>query len=114
MKRVLIGSVFIFFGSSAHAIECRADLPSHHTAHWTYRMLDGRKCWYEGKRMVSKTLLHWSVSNVSTKAASEPVTSGQNALAFGSEPSCCSRQFGDGQSFESRWQAIFGGSAGRP
>jgi hypothetical protein len=110
MKRVLMGCVFIFSVSSANAIECRADLPSHHTSHWTYRMLDGRKCWYEGKRMVSKALLHWSASNVSTKAPSEPVTSGQNALAFGSESS----QFGARQSFESRWQAIFGASASRP
>jgi hypothetical protein len=114
MKRLLIGSGFIFFVSSAQAIECRAELPSHHTAHWTYRMLEGRKCWYEGRGMVSKALLHWSVSNVSAKPDPEPATSGQSAFSFESEPSCCSRQVDDGESFESRWQAIFGSSASRP
>jgi hypothetical protein len=112
MKPLLIGSAFLFFVSSAHAIECRAELPSHHTTHWTYRILEGRKCWYEGKGMVSKALLNWSVSNVSAKPDPEPAASGQSASSFESEHLCCSRQV-DGESFESRWQAIFGSSAVR-
>lgn len=27
--------------------------------YWSWRMIDGRKCWYEGKPMLSKTLLEW-------------------------------------------------------
>ena len=27
--------------------------------YWSWRMIDGRKCWYEGKPMLSKALLEW-------------------------------------------------------
>jgi hypothetical protein len=27
--------------------------------YWSWRMIDGRKCWYEGKPMLSKTRLEW-------------------------------------------------------
>jgi hypothetical protein len=28
--------------------------------YWSWRMIDGRKCWYEGKPMLSKSSLAWS------------------------------------------------------
>jgi hypothetical protein len=27
--------------------------------YWSWRMIDGKKCWYEGKPMLSKTSLEW-------------------------------------------------------
>ena len=27
--------------------------------YWSWRMIDGRKCWYEGKPMLSKSSLEW-------------------------------------------------------
>src|ERR1700743_1820968 len=27
--------------------------------YWSWRMIDGRKCWYEGKPMLSKSALAW-------------------------------------------------------
>ena len=27
--------------------------------YWSWRMIDGRKCWYEGKPMLSKSMLVW-------------------------------------------------------
>lgn len=27
--------------------------------YWSWRMIDGRKCWYEGKPMLSKAMLEW-------------------------------------------------------
>lgn len=27
--------------------------------YWSWRMIDGRKCWYQGKPMLSKSLLEW-------------------------------------------------------
>ena len=27
--------------------------------YWSWRIIDGRKCWYEGKPMLSKSLLEW-------------------------------------------------------
>src|SRR5262249_54942886 len=30
-----------------------------HGKWWSYRIIDGRKCWYEGKPMLSKASLEW-------------------------------------------------------
>lgn len=40
------------------AIECH-HAPSDGGA-WTWRNVDGEKCWYEGHRVVSKDQLHWA------------------------------------------------------
>ena len=40
--------------------QCSAATPSNaHGRWWSYRLIDGRKCWYEGKPMLSKSLLEW-------------------------------------------------------
>jgi len=39
--------------------------------YWSWRMIDGRKCWYEGKPMLSKAMLEWpaeSAAQPDTKA----------------------------------------------
>src|SRR6516162_9869002 len=41
--------------------QCSAAMPSDVHGHWwSYRLIDGRKCWYEGKPGLSKSLLEWS------------------------------------------------------
>ena len=30
-----------------------------HHGYWSWRMIDGRKCWYEGKPMISRSSLQW-------------------------------------------------------
>jgi hypothetical protein len=46
---------------------CSGDMPSNpHGRWWSYRLIDGRKCWYEGKPGLSKSLLEW------TREASAP------------------------------------------
>jgi hypothetical protein len=40
--------------------QCSATMPSDpHGQWWSYRFIDGRKCWYAGKPMLSKSLLEW-------------------------------------------------------
>jgi flagellar biosynthesis GTPase FlhF len=40
--------------------QCSAAMPSDLHGHWwSYRLIDGRKCWYEGKPGLSKSLLEW-------------------------------------------------------
>src|ERR1700756_848607 len=40
--------------------QCSAAMPSNPQGRWwSYRLIDGRKCWYEGKPMLSKSLLEW-------------------------------------------------------
>jgi hypothetical protein len=81
MKRFLImGAILFASASHAQAIECSADLPSVRSGYWSYRIVDGRKCWYEGRRMISKSLLHWSkqptndaqAKNAKPKTEAEP------------------------------------------
>ena len=38
--------------------ECSAS-PSKAQGHWSWRLIDGRKCWYAGRAMISKSLLEW-------------------------------------------------------
>ena len=41
--------------------QCSAAMPSSQNGKWwSYRLIDGRKCWYEGKPGLSKSLLAWS------------------------------------------------------
>jgi len=38
--------------------QCSAAAPKNpHGQWWSYRLIDGRKCWYEGKPLLSKSLL---------------------------------------------------------
>jgi hypothetical protein len=63
MSRVGIVMIAVFlsssFSSSAFAVDCQANIPSKRGGHWSYRIIDGRKCWYSGKPMMSKSLLRW-------------------------------------------------------
>src|ERR1043165_901139 len=66
LRSVVIGAgiassavVFSVSATSAQAKQCSAERPSNARTYWSYRLIDGRKCWYEGKPMLSKSLLHW-------------------------------------------------------
>jgi len=48
--------------------QCSAAQGSH-GSWWSYRIIDGRKCWYEGKPGLSKSLLEWRVK-ISPRARS--------------------------------------------
>ena len=107
----LIVGLLVLPASSVQAIECRAELPAHRNGHWSYRIIDGRKCWYQGKAMISKSLLHWRASDIAPNktADAEAVT------ALPSLPrtdldliSCCSSPLDVAENFEARWQGIFG------
>jgi hypothetical protein len=44
---------------TAFARQCSAARPSHPEGYWSWRLIDGRKCWYEGQPMLSKSSLEW-------------------------------------------------------
>jgi hypothetical protein len=54
---------FFFSATPTQAKQCSAERPSNAQSYWSYRLIDGRKCWYEGKPMLSKSLLHWTASS---------------------------------------------------
>jgi hypothetical protein len=90
-------------GPTAQAIQCVAAPTSQ--KHWTYRLIDGRKCWYEGKHMISKSMLQWS-----PQAPAARVNSGEAPIRIltvkSSNPLDAQASFPDeSDSFESRWRA---------
>ncbi len=60
--------------ANAKAMECSVARPSNATGYWSWRLIDGRKCWYAGKTMISKSLLQWPAkASVQAKADTVPV-----------------------------------------
>ena len=60
--------------ANAKAVECSVARPSSAHGYWSWRQIDGRKCWYAGKTMISKSLLQWPAkASVQAKADTRPV-----------------------------------------
>src|SRR6267142_3785975 len=92
--------------------QCSVAVPSDtHGQWWSYRLIDGRKCWYEGKPGLSKSLLEWTVEVSAPPASGEEVAStvpekarnplNSQAWAPNSQP----RAPSDPDTFEARWRA---------
>jgi hypothetical protein len=120
--------------------QCNAARPSEtHGRWWSYRLIDGRKCWYEGKPMLSKSELEWpklasakpdSDRLMSVKPESKMSVKPESKEALASPRTDTPRDPMDAQarapveidSFDARWrarieQAIleeFGGRPGKP
>jgi len=74
---------FFFSATPAQATQCSSERPSNARTYWSYRLIDGRKCWYEGKPMLSKSLLHWPAAQAAqTNPRREPkvLPASQNKL----------------------------------
>lgn len=55
--------------------QCSEAIPTHTQSRWwSYRLIDGRKCWYEGKPGLSKSLLEWPKEATARPASGEGVT----------------------------------------
>src|ERR1700720_2107344 len=39
--------------------QCSESIASNQRGYWSWRMIDGRKCWYEAAPMLSKGSLEW-------------------------------------------------------
>jgi hypothetical protein len=70
-------------------------------AHWSYRIIDDRKCWYEGKPMLSRSLLEWPAQKPAASAPAKPPIEAQ-----ASPP-------GEGDGFEARWRDRFLNAMGK-
>jgi hypothetical protein len=98
-------------GANAKAVECNVARPSHPQGYWSWRLIDGRKCWYPGKTMISKSLLQWP-AKVSVQAKADPkpvpVTVVPVTVVTGnfSDPlDAQARMLDYANSFEARWRA---------
>jgi hypothetical protein len=45
--------------AASAAVECKAELPAARTGHWSWRNIDGKRCWYLGDARMEKTNLEW-------------------------------------------------------
>ncbi|MGY3619004.1 hypothetical protein ACVJGD_005200 [Bradyrhizobium sp. USDA 10063] len=83
--------------------QCSAAMPSNpHGQWWSYRLIDGRKCWYAGKPMLSKALLEWP-KEAPAKAGSAEV-GGVLAAKPGDPLDAQEVALKDSDTFEARWR----------
>jgi hypothetical protein len=85
--------------------ECSAS-PGKTQGHWSWRLIDGRKCWYAGKTMISKSLLQWP-AKASVQAKADPSPAPVTVAAEKrSDPLDAQAQLLEyANSFEARWRA---------
>ena len=120
VARLLAFGLVVFIGmQSADAKQCSVALPSSPQGHWSYRLIDGRKCWYEGQNNFPKSLLQWSEQTPALSAFGkaepsrdeEQLPAGTQAVGTNAEPNrsasdeCCKTLLKDSDSFEARWRA---------
>ena len=105
MARLLpIGTVLFFSMSTAQATQCSVALPSNPHEHLSYQIIDGRKCWYEGSPMLSKSLLRWPAQAQAlpnSDAGPVSVLTEKPDNFFDPEP-----PLNNSDNFEVRWSAL--------
>ncbi len=50
-------AIYLIFIGFAMSLECK-ERPDG-KSYWTYRIVDGERCWYRGHRVIPKSRLHW-------------------------------------------------------
>jgi hypothetical protein len=89
---------------TAQANQCSVARPADPHGHWwSWRLIDGRKCWYEGKAMISKSSLQWSSQ---ASAQPKPDAGPKRILTQKpDDPLDAQASAFDSDSFEARWRA---------
>jgi hypothetical protein len=90
--------------AKAEIKQCSVAPPSNARGHWSWRRIDGRKCWYSGRAAIPKSSLRWAA------AAPAPVkTAATPAIVVKekrSDPMDAQARLLDTENtFESRWRA---------
>ena len=89
--------------AKASVKECSAS-PGKTQGHWSWRLIDGRKCWYAGKAVISKSLLRWPAAAPAQAAVkvAPPVSA---VTEKRSDPMNAQARMLHDDSFEARWRA---------
>jgi hypothetical protein len=106
-----MGIMLLIGMQAAEAKQCSAAEPSNPQKHWSYRLIDGRKCWYEGENNFPKSLLQWpeQTSALSAFGKVEPSPEKEGMLSPATQtmsPPAESNNQSDFESFEARWRAL--------
>ncbi len=85
--------------------KCSVARPSQAHGYWSWRLIDGRKCWYEGQAMLSKSLLEWSVqASARPKSDAKPANVSPDKSADPLDSQAWAPN--DSDTFDARWRAI--------
>jgi hypothetical protein len=109
---MLTGALLPISAPAAQVRECRAAVPASASGHWSWRRVDGRKCWYSGKTVIARSSLRWPAvaqakakSPVQVQAKVEPAPVSV-AMEQRSDPmNAQARMLDDDNTFEARWRA---------
>ena len=106
LTAILTGALIPINAPAAQIKECRAAVPAKAQGHWSWRLIDGRKCWYAGKTMISKSLLQWPVkTSVQAKADPKPAPTAVPTEKRSDPLEAQARLLEYANSFEARWRA---------
>ena len=93
--------------------KCSAAMPSDPHGHWSWRLIDERKCWYEGKPMLSRSLLEWPAQASAQPNSDRELNRVLNRELTDVLPEKPSNPLdsqawasNDSDTFENRWRAI--------
>jgi hypothetical protein len=109
-------AAFITGLAIAGAVEAKqqCSIAASKQGYWSWRMVDGRKCWYEGKPMLSKALLEWpaeSAEQPDTKADTATVAPETQAFESHGDPMDAQAYAPAGSlTFEALWRDRIEGS----
>ena len=73
MVRFLPALLLVLLGAipAASAVECKAELPPSRSEWWSWRIIDGKRCWYRGRPGTSKANLQWPKGDVPAADSSD-------------------------------------------
>jgi hypothetical protein len=76
--------------------------------YWSWRMIDGRKCWYEGKPMLSRAMLEWPANATAQPDSNAELASAPPARR---DPmNAQARELDDSNTFDALWRDRIEGS----
>jgi hypothetical protein len=102
LSAALLAALIPVSAPAAQVRECRAAASNH--GHWSWRLIDGRKCWYAGKAVISKSSLKWPAA-APAQAKSEPAPANVVTEKRSDPLDAQARLLDDANSFEARWRA---------
>lgn len=103
---LILGVILLASASNAQAIDCSTSLPAARSGYWSYRIIDGRKCWFEGRSTIPKSSLRWAKRSFSDAHAKMPAAN-RPEFTDPEDGSCCWPPLSNSDNFDSRWRALF-------
>jgi hypothetical protein len=95
MRIILAIATGLLLQSGAHAIECQPRAMDQ-SGHWSWRSIDGKRCWYRGRPGMSKNRLSW-------KPAEKPQPKPKPAIEVNLEVRAEALPENPRPTFEDRW-----------